>query len=104
MSKIDFTKARALETPTARHIECRARQIKSECARRILDVLDQRSQMNLQAAASIGNLTPEQSAVFAKGCSWISDTLKASRAAIASGEEPEWPDVPAGLVELAEEY
>lgn len=70
---------------------------KSECRAKILAVVDTTAQLNLNAAAAAGMLTTEQMAAYRSGLAWI----HAMRAAQADGN---WPDVPAGVAELAEQF
>lgn len=70
---------------------------KAECRRRIFEVVDQTAQMNLSAAAAAGVLTDEQLATYREGLRWI-HSMRAAQA------DQNWPDVPAGVAELAAEF
>jgi hypothetical protein len=70
---------------------------KAECRALILAVVDETAQLNLNAAAAAGMLTTEQMAAYRSGLDWI----HAMRAAQVDGN---WPDVPPGVAELAEQF
>lgn len=89
--------------------EARAPEIRAECTRRIQAVLSEPTQRNLTAyAADIGLGAPEVQpgdvATMRAARLWVSAMQAACRAAVASGAEPVWPNVPDGVVALAERF
>lgn len=70
---------------------------KAECRARIVAVCDQIAQINLAAAAAAGALTPKDAETHRALLAWVD----AMRAACATGD---WPDVPAGVAELAAKF
>ena len=98
MSEIDFsqviTAEAKAEAATAEALAAR----KAECRMRIHDVADQIAQINLAAAAAAGALSADQMQVYRAGLAWVD----AMRAACASGAD--WPDLPAGVADLAARF
>jgi len=91
--------------------EMRAPSLKAECRWRIDAVLSDATQRNLTAYAADlalkGFLSPAEQSDVATARSareWVMQMLAACRSAIASGNEPEWPEVPFGVVALAERF
>ncbi|WP_306150651.1 hypothetical protein [Roseovarius sp. MMSF_3281] len=91
--------------------------IKAECGARILAVASEQAQANLAQsmvayttevlrggnegeAETLSGLTNGDFAVAKAAVSWRKDMVDACRAAVASGDDPVWPDVPEGVVEL----
>jgi len=70
---------------------------KGECRTRIYAVVDSIAQMNLAAAAAAGGLDEAQMSTYRTGLAWIG----ATRAAYSGGD---WPEVPAGVAELAAQF
>lgn len=97
MSKIDLTQIVTAEEKAVRQETAASAARKAECRARIFAVVDQTAQMNLAAAAAAGALTEAQMGVYRVGLSWI----HAMRAAQVDGN---WPDVPAGVQELADAF
>jgi hypothetical protein len=98
MSKIDFSQMVTADTKAeaARAAALAAR--KAECRMHIHAVADQIAQINLAAAAAAGALSGDQMAVYRAGLAWVD----AMRAACASGAD--WPDLPAGVADLAARF
>lgn len=84
--------------------EARARAVKAECRTRILAVLDQYTVSNIQGAALAGELDAVEMETFRAGRAWVAAMLTACRAATGTGEDPVWPDVPAGVSALAARF
>ena len=82
----------------------RTNSIKTECTKRILAVLDIYTASNIQGTAIAGELTGPEMATFRAGRFWVAATQDASRTAIVNGQDPVWPDVPEGIVELAAKF
>ena len=97
MIPIDTSKIVTAEEKAARQETAAREARKAECRTRIFAVVDQTAQMNLAAAAAAGALTEAQMGVYRAGLSWI----HAMRAAQVDGN---WPDVPAGVQELADAF
>lgn len=93
--------ASALE---AQAVEARVQELKSECATLIVDVIDERTFLNLQGAMITGDLDDARIEVFKLARTWIEDMQRACRNAIASGNAPDWPRVPPGVSALATEF
>ncbi len=70
---------------------------KSDCRARIFAIAGATTQINLAAAAAAGLLDADQMATYRAGLAWV----EAMRAACATGI---WPEVPAGVAELAATY
>ena len=83
--------------PAARRVDRERRRINEECRARILAVVDETAQLNLNAAVGAGALNAAQMDVYRAGVAWI----HGMRAAQADGN---WPDVPVGVAELAAEF
>ncbi|MCI5097720.1 MAG: hypothetical protein MRY77_15505 [Rhodobacteraceae bacterium] len=94
---IDLTQLITAEDKTAEAEVALLASRKAECRARIFAVVDQTAQMNLAAAAAAGVLDAGSMAVYRSGLAWI----HAMRAAQADGN---WPAVPAGVAELAEQF
>ena len=104
MANIDFAKVQTAEGRTAHKQKDLRVALKAEARHRIEKVLDDRTQMNLVGEAIAGDLSRAEMVVFRTSRRWIAETLAAMRAAAASGADPEWPDIPAGLAELAARF
>lgn len=99
MSKLVTADAKATEAKTMR-----ARAIKDACATRIAAILDANTMTNIQSAAIIGELSNEQMEAFRKAQRWIAAMLHTARHAISEETEPDWPEIPEGLRDLATEF
>jgi hypothetical protein len=97
MINIDLTQIITSEEKAARQETAARDARKAECRTRIFAVVDQTAQMNLAAAAAAGVLSEAQMGVYRAGLSWI----HAMRAAQVDGN---WPDVPAGVQDLADAF
>lgn len=84
---------------TASEIEQDRQIAKAECRKRIFAVIDQTAQMNLAAAAAADALSADDLATYKLGLEWIS----AMRAAWPTMPDT-WPEVPAGVAELAARF
>ena len=104
MANIDFAKVQTTEARTARKQNDRRIALKAEARRRIETVLDDRTQMNLVGAAIAGDLSRAEMVLFRASRRWIAETLAAMRVAASSSADPDWPDIPAGLRELAARF
>lgn len=104
MSNIDLTQIITAEAKAATAAMTRAASIKAEVQARIFAVADQNTQASLLAAAVSGAMTDAEQVIFASGQAWIEATKAAGRAAVVSGDDPVWPDIPAGVVDLAGRY
>lgn len=104
MSNIDYSQLVSAETKATRDALIRAGALKMEVQQRIFGVVDQNTQASLLAAAVAGTLSTADQATFAAGQAWIEATKAAGRAAAVSGDDPVWPDVPAGVEDLASRY
>lgn len=85
-----------------------AEQAKSECRRRIEAVVDVATQTNILGALQLGQLSAEQQVVFQSGYEWVGQMRAAWPEIIANGgdiyDDANWPAVPAGVKNLAEEF
>ena len=88
----------------ARAMETRAQELKSECANLIVEVIDERTLLNMQGAMITGDLDGPRVEVFRLARAWIEDMQRACRTAIASGNAPNWPHVPSDVIGLAKEF
>jgi len=95
MSNIDMTRILTVEAKQAARRTEQAQVRKAECRTRILAVWDQPAQLNLAAAASLGELSATQLRSYKAGVRWV----RAMRAAAATGAR--WPAPPKGLADLA---
>lgn len=98
MSNIDFSQAITAEAKAAAVLEARAAALKGECRRRITAIFDMPTQINMAAQGDAVDM-PD----IKRAQKWIRAMRMACRAAIA-GEEPVWPEAPAGARELAARY
>lgn len=99
----------AVDFDATRHtLKNRQRTARLECERRLYEVLDLHSQMNLTAARAAGLLDSAQAATFQLGLGWIA-SMRAIWPTIALNEQDpfddsNWPVVPAGVRELADQF
>ena len=98
MINVDLSQVITAEAKAARTADSLLSRRKAECRDRIFAVVSATAQMNLTAAAAAGGLSDEQMQTYRAGLNWIA----AMRAASAGGGD--WPNVPAGVVELANQF
>lgn len=98
MSNVDLSQLITAEAKAAQAAAVQLAGRKGECRDRIFAVVDATAQMNLAAAAAAGGLDDDQMQTYRAGLGWIA----AMRAACAGGDD--WPSVPAGVVELANQF
>ena len=81
---------------------------RSECRRRILDVVDETAQINLAAAVAAGLLSEEELSIYRAGLGWVAQMRAAWAAMAEAGQDPaedaNWPAVPPGAAELAARF
>lgn len=83
--------------------------VKTECRRRILNVADEVTQINLAAQNGAGKLTTEDAATFSQSLDWVRAMQAACVPLITNPaadytDDSAWPAVPAGAVELAARF
>lgn len=96
MSNIDLSRIITAEARAAAVQASRRAARKAECRQRILDVMDELTQINLAAAASLGVLDTAQVQTYRDGLTWM-----AGMRAAAGDEAADWPPCPEGLDTLA---
>lgn len=96
--------------PTKQEITLqRLEQAKAACRARIFAVADEVAQINLAAAAGAGLFSPSELLTYRAGLQWVEamrqncGTLAMKHNMEISADES-WPDIPAGVAELAERY
>ncbi|PYG33131.1 hypothetical protein [Pelagimonas varians] len=104
MQAIDYSQIITGEAQSAADMVARAGAIKGKCRANILAVLDEYTLSNIQGAAIAGELDAGDMDIFRAGRAWVAAMLDECRAAISSGDDPAWPDLPAGVADLAEKY
>ena len=121
MSNIDFSQMITAEDKAAETAQVRADQIRADCRAAILSVLSEKAQINAGNTASAyaakiargrskkraekeTGLTEQDLDVIEAGFQWIAAMQAECGRAIASAEEPSWPEVPDGLAELAARF
>ncbi|WP_406646838.1 hypothetical protein QEZ52_00235 [Aliisedimentitalea scapharcae] len=101
---IDLSKLITAEDKVIEAATKRADDIKMRVRARIFSVIDQSAQTSLLAAGLAEALSAQEKATFVAGQQWIEATKVEGRRAAMAGDEPNWPDVPEGVAELAERY
>lgn len=87
----------------------RKKQAKEACGARIYAVVDLHAQNNLAADYAIGDLSADERAIYESGVRWIRQ-MRAAWSDLADetdvdlNDDKAWPEVPPGLVELAQRY
>ncbi len=89
--------ASALMLHSDLHKEAVTREMKS----RIRAVADADARQAMLGARISGALTPEQEAVFDASQMWVMGMKSARDLAAQTGNDPDWPDVPPGVEDLA---
>lgn len=96
--------------PTTQDIEAqRVAQIKAACRARIYAVVDPTAQINTASNMAAGLLSPADETTYAAALGWVTDMRAACADMIADDaidpyDDANWPDVPAGVAELAAQY
>ncbi len=96
-SNIDLSQLITAKTRAARNAQEILSNRKTECRARIFEVCDEIAQMNMASAAAAGLLNKAQMRNYRAGLIWIADM----RAASATGL---WPEIPAGVADLAAQF
>lgn len=83
--------------------------VKTECGRRIYAVASDNAQKNMLATIVAGGMSDADKTTFGAGVIWIADMQAACRDLIASSDpdftdDAKWPDVPAGVAEIAARF
>lgn len=121
MSQIDFSRVITAEDKAAEAAAARASRIKAECGRRIFAIADETTQANIVQAGVVFSATLLEGATRAEALAaaglregdltraaewrtWVAAMVDACRAAIDTGAEPVWPEVPPGAAELAARF
>lgn len=104
MSNIDMSQIITAEDKAADAALERAGAIKAQVQATIYAVADQNTQSSLLAAAVAGSMSNADKMTFASGQAWIEAVKAEGRRAIADGDNPIWPDIPAGVADLAARY
>ena len=99
---VDFEQVVTAEQRATEANEARKTKLSAECRRGIVAVADETAQINLTAAASAGLLSAGQMQTWIAALGWVSAMRGEYARAAMEGDEPIWPDVPAGVVELVE--
>lgn len=95
---------KTVEDKQAEAALARGAALKAETRNRIYAVVDAPTQASILAAHMAGNLTTAEIDIFRDGQAWIEATKKAARDATKSGNNPVWPEVPAGVKEFSDKY
>lgn len=109
MSNIDLTQIITADDKSAAALLDRSGAAKAECRRRIFAVVDGTAQINLAAAAAAGILSSANLTVYQSGLGWIG-SMRATWVTLAGdpsadlSDDASWPDVPAGVVDLANAF
>lgn len=121
MTNIDFSQLITAEDKAAQAHADRARQIKSACRSALLAVVNESAQANIAQAGTLYAAmrvdgVPEAEARAEVGFQpgdlvsagawnvWRGHMLTECRRAIEDGDDPVWPDVPAGVAEMAARF
>lgn len=83
--------------------------VKAECGRRIYAVASDNAQKNMLATIVAGGMSDADKTTFGAGVIWIADMQAACRDLIAAADpdfadDAKWPDIPAGVAELAARF
>jgi len=83
--------------------------LKAECGRRIYAVASDSAQKNMLATIVAGGMSDADKTTFGAGVIWIADMQAACRDLIAAADpdfadDVKWPDIPAGVAELAARF
>ena len=95
--------------PDEAPLTCDPDAVKAECGRRIFAVASDNAQKNMLATIVAGGMSDADKTTFGAGVIWIADMQAACRELIASSDpdfadDAKWPDVPAGVAELAARF
>ncbi|WP_297772644.1 hypothetical protein [uncultured Roseovarius sp.] len=121
MPLIDFTQIITPEHRAAQASAKRAAMIKAECRDRILSVGSETTQMNIAQAGIVFTAAMLDGAARADALTvsglrdgdlmlaqawkgWVAAMQAECRDAIETGDNPVWPDVPAGVTDLAARF
>ncbi len=83
--------------------------VKAACGRRIYAVASDSAQKNMLANIAAGLMSEADKTKFDAGVQWISDMQAACRALIAAQDatfaaDAHWPEIPAGVADLAARF
>lgn len=121
MTNIDFSRVMTLEAKEAAEAEQRAKAIKSACGARIRQAISESAQTNISQAVATytaervrgatethaetaSGLSDADFPLVAAGRGWIAAMQAECRRAIADGDDPVWPDLPAGVADLVARF
>ena len=106
MSNIDLTQLVTAEQRATAALAAHAARARAECARRILAVASEHTQMNLTGAAAAGAFDAAQMEAYRAALVWIAE-MRAACAALAADpaqdplDDARWPAAPAAVLALA---
>lgn len=100
--------AESLAAEAARALAAAKDAARAECRRRILAVCDETAQINLAAAVAAGMIAGDDLDTYRAGLAWV-DAMRGTWEGLAEAgadlaDDANWPDVPAGVAELAARY
>jgi hypothetical protein len=105
---IDLSRIVTAEDKAAKDLELRLEAGRAECARRILAVARETTQMNLSAAAAAGFLNEADLGAYRQGLIWIAKMRAEWRVLVEAGadlsDDRHWPEAPAAVRDLARRY
>ena len=106
---VDLTKLVTADDKAAAATVERTRLVKAECKRRIVEVADEVTQINITAHNGAGKLTPDEASTFSASLDWVRAMQAACVPLITDLDadftaDSAWPDVPAGATDLAAKF
>lgn len=110
MLTLDLNRLITAEDKAAAAQAARIASVKAACGRRIYEVAPQYTQTNIIGARAAGELdSPEDDAAYLASVQWIADMRAACATIIANpsldpGDDSNWPDCPADVMDLAARY
>lgn len=109
MTAIDFSLMKTAEDKAAEAQAAHVAAAKVETTRRIDAVAKPHTRENMIGASAAGVLTAEQQAAYIASVQWIADMRAACQAIIADPaldmhDDANWPECPAEVITLAEQF